>query len=177
MIMVDELKHPETQKQYVIGLFKKEDEALSAVAAVKASDWEIDNVYTPVPSQRIMSALQLKKSRVGYFTLVGGIIGFIAGMALAVYSADQWQLIVQGKPIKAWVPFFIVSFELTILFSVIANVIGFLFFTGLPKFKLPSHYYPDCTGDVYGVVASCKSGDHNKLIDLFNRNGGEARIF
>ena len=174
---MDDMVNNKPQKQYVIGLFKEEDETVAAVAAIGASDWKIEDVYTPIPSKKIISALKLKKSRVGYFTLAGGILGFLSGLGLAIYSAQQWKFIVQGKPVVSLVPFFIVSFELTILFSVIANVIGFLFFTGLPKFKLPTHYYPECTGEVYGIVASCKTGDHTKLIDLFNRNGGEARIF
>ena len=175
--MADELTNNKPQKQYVIGLFKEEDQALSAVAGLKASDWDINNVYTPIPSKKLAAALGLKKSKVGYFTLVGGIIGFFAGLALSAFSAKQWELIVQGKPIISLIPFFIVSFELTILFSVIANVIGFLFYTGLPKTKLPLHYYPDCSGDLYGIVASCNTGEHTKLMDLFNRNGGEARIY
>ena len=175
--MNNDAGRPKDEKQYVIGLFKEEEKTLSAVAGLMASDWKIENVYSPIPSHKIMTALKYKKSKVGYFTLFGGIIGFLSGLALATYSATQWHLIVQGKPIISLVPFFIVSFELTILFSVIANVIGFFFFTGLPKARLPVHYYPECSEDVYGIVASCRYEDHNKLMDLFARNGGEARIF
>jgi molybdopterin-containing oxidoreductase family membrane subunit len=164
-------------KQYIIGLFKKEDQAVSAVEALMASDWEIEDVYTPIPSKSIQEALHLDQSRVGYFTLAGGILGFISGIFLTFFSATQWQLIVSGKPVISMVPFFIVSFELAILFSVIGNVIGFLVLTGLPKSKPPPHYYKECSGGHFGVVAACRTGDHKKLVRLFNAHGGEARIY
>ena len=81
-----------------------------------------------------MDALDLKKSRVGWFTLAGGILGFLSGFALAVFAATRWNLIVGGKPVVAWVPFFIVGFEFTVLFAVLGNIVGLLTQTGLPQF-------------------------------------------
>jgi molybdopterin-containing oxidoreductase family membrane subunit len=164
-------------KQYVIGLFPKEDQAVSAIHALMDSPWEIDDVYSPVPSKKIQEALYMKPSRVGWFTLCGGILGFIAGLALTVFSASQWSLMVSGKPVISLVPFFIVSFELTILFSVIGNVIGFLWFSGLPTSKPPRHYFQECSGRYFGVVAACRTGDLKKLVTFFDEHGGEARIY
>jgi hypothetical protein len=164
-------------KKYIIGLFEKENQVVAAINALMESDWEIDDVYSPIPSKKIREALYLKPSRVGLFTLCGGVLGFVTGLFLTVFSASQWTLIVSGKPVISLVPFFIVSFELTILFSVIGNVLGFLLLTGLPRSRLPHHYYKECSGGYFGVVAACKIGDHKKLIRLFDEYGGETRIF
>jgi molybdopterin-containing oxidoreductase family membrane subunit len=164
-------------KKYIIGLFAKEDQAVLAINALMESEWEIDDVYSPVPSKKIQEALYLKPGKIGYFTLCGGILGFITGIMLTVFSASQWSLIVSGKPVISLVPFFIVSFELTILFSVIGNVTGFLWLTGLPKSRPPNHYYKECSGGYFGVVAACKTGDHKKLMGLFDQFGGESRIY
>ena len=113
-------------KKYIMGLFKDENQVVSTLAALKDSAYQFQRVHCPIPSHKIMDALNLKKSKVGWFTLTGGILGLISGFALAVYCSIEWKLIVSGKPIISLIPFFIVGFEFTILFAVFGNVIGLL---------------------------------------------------
>ena len=94
----------------------------------------------------------------GYFTLAGGIIGFFSGIGLAIYTALQWNLIVSGKPVVALIPFLIVGFEFTILFAVFGNVLGLLFQTNLPEFQSLRIYDPRCSGEHFGILASCAEG-------------------
>ena len=115
-------------EKQVMGLFVNEDQAVSAINELTDSPWSLKRVHSPIPSHRIAEALKLKKSPVGFFTLCGGIFGFVSGFSLAAFTAARWGLIVSGKPILAWIPFVIVGFEFTILFSVFGNV------AGLPKF-------------------------------------------
>ena len=122
-------------KRHIMGLFKNEDNVVSAINGLKQSRYEFIRVNSPIPSHKIMDALKLKKSMVGWFTLCGGILGFIGGFALAIFTATRWNLIVSGKPIIAIIPFVIVGFEATILFSVFGNVIGLLTQTRLPSYR------------------------------------------
>ena len=119
-------------------------------------------------------ALGLKKSKVGWFTLAGGIIGFFSGFALAIFTATRWDLIVSGKPVVPFIPFFIVGFEFTILFAIFGNVIGFMIFNDLPQLDF-SIYDPRCSGEYFGIVACCNPGEKN-LVDFFQRNKGEAKV-
>jgi len=106
----------------VMGLFTDENQVVSAIRDIKDSPWTMHRVHSPIPSHKIDNALGSKKSKVGYFTLVGGITGFFAGFLLAAFTASQWNLIVSGKPVISLVPFFIVGFEFTILlFSVMSS--------------------------------------------------------
>ena len=155
----------------VTGLFHSEEAVVHALDAIAQTDWPVRDVHSPVPPHKIMGLLNIKKSPVGYFTLLGGITGFLAGLGLAGYSSVQWQLMVSGKPVISLVPFFIVAFELTILFSVVANVIGFLIFTGLPRLKLPEHYDAACSGSRFGVVAECPAEEKAALIVFFKERG------
>jgi molybdopterin-containing oxidoreductase family membrane subunit len=164
-------------RRYVLGSFRDESEAVSAVEALKKSSWELNRVHSPIPSHRISNALKEKKSRVGYFTLVGGIIGFFAGFALATYTAVQWNLIVSGKPVVAWLPFLIVGFEFTILFAVLGNVIGLVTQARLPEFESLKTYDPRFSGDYFGIVASCTEGEQQKLMDFLTNMGGEVKAF
>ena len=164
-------------KEYILGSFRDENQAVSAIEALKKSPWTLDRVHSPFPSHRISNALKEKKSRVGYFTLVGGIIGFFTGFALATYTAVQWNLIVSGKPVVAWLPFLIVGFEFTILFAVLGNVIGLLTQARLPEFEGLKTYDPRFSGDYFGIVASCGEGEQQQLMDLLTNMGGEVKAF
>jgi molybdopterin-containing oxidoreductase family membrane subunit len=140
---------------------------------LKTSPWSLIRVHGPIPNHKIAEALKLPKSKVGYFTLAGGIIGFFTGFLLAAYTSVQWDLIVSGKPIVALVPFFIVGFEFTILFSVFGNVIGLINVGGLPDWKGVTEYDPRCSGDRYGITAACDPAQAADLRRFFQEHGAQ----
>jgi hypothetical protein len=161
----------------LMGTFVDEGRAASAILALERTPWRVKRVHSPFPSHKLGQALKLKKSPVGWFTLAGGILGFFTGLGLAVYTAVQWNLIVWGKPVVAWIPFIIVGFEFTILFAVFGNVIGLIVLGDLPEFRTLKHYDPRCSGEHFGVLISCEEKDQDKVVAFFNKHGGEARIF
>ena len=160
----------------VMGLFTDESRAVSAIEAIKDSPWQLSRVHSPIPSHKISDALELKKSKVGYFTLAGGITGFFSGFLLAAFTASQWHLIVSGKPVIALVPFFIVGFEFTILFAIFGNVVGLIHQMQLPEYKGLEQYDPRCSGHHFGVTVSCKHDDIEGLKHFFQSNGGEVEV-
>ncbi len=164
-------------ERYIMGLFKDEDQVVSSIRALEDSPFELQRVNIPFPSHKILDALKLKKSKVGYFTLVGGILGFFMGFGLAIFCATKWGLIVSGKPVIAPIPFFIVGFEFTILFAVFGNIIGLLALGRLPSFKGLKHYDPRCSGEHFGVLASCKPDQQQDLSEFFKIRGGEITVF
>ncbi len=165
------------RKRHIMGLFTSEDKVVSAINALKESSYEFIRVNTPIPSHKIMDALKLKNSRVGWFTLCGGILGFLGGFALAIFTATRWNLIVSGKPIIAIIPFIVVGFEVTILGSVFGNVIGLLTQTRLPSFRWLKDYDPRCSGEHFGVLAACDAMQEDGLKDFFQQQGAEIKVF
>lgn len=164
-------------KRHIMGLFKDENSVISAIDALKQSRFKFIRVNTPFPSHKIMDALKLKKSMVGWFTLCGGILGFLGGFALAIYASEQWDLIVAGKPIVALIPFVIVGFEGTILFSVFGNVIGLLILTRLPSYRWLRYYDPRCSGEHFGVLAACETEQEDGLKEFFQKQGADVTVF
>lgn len=164
-------------ESYIMGLFRDEDRAVDAVRSIRQSAFRFHRCHSPIPSHKLTDALETKPSRVGYFTLIGGIIGFFTGFLLAIYTATQWNLMVSGKPVVALVPFFIVGFEFTILFAVFGNVIGMLVLSRLPRYDQLEHYDPRCSGEHFGILASCDASQQDQLVDFFKHYGGEIRIF
>jgi len=164
-------------KRYIMGLFKDEDQVVSAIKELKTSSYKFIRVNMPFPSHKIMEVLNLKKSKVGWFTLGGGIFGLLAGFALAIYTATEWSLMVSGKPIVAYVPFVVVSFEATILCAVFGNILGLITQTRLPSYKGLKYYDPRCSGQYFGILATCATEQEDELKDFMQRQGGEVRIF
>jgi len=160
----------------VMGLFTDENQLISAIEDIKGSPWQLCRVHSPIPSHKISDALELKKSKVGYFTLAGGITGFFSGFLLAAFTAAQWHLIVGGKPVIALVPFFIVGFEFTILFAIFGNVVGLIHQMRLPEYKGLEQYDPRCSGHHFGVTVSCKAEELEGLKHFFQNKGGEVTV-
>jgi molybdopterin-containing oxidoreductase family membrane subunit len=164
-------------EQHIMGIFRDEDQVITTVQDLKASPYRFKRVNMPIPSHKIMDALNLKKSRVGWFTLCGGIIGFLSGFALAIFTATRWNLIVSGKPIVAIIPFVVVGFEATILFAVFGNVIGLLTQMRLPNDRWLKYYDPRCSGEHFGVLASCAMEQLDELKAFFRERGAELKVF
>ena len=164
-------------RKHILGSFRDEDQAVLAIEALKQTPWKLHRAHSPFPNPRIEEAIKLKKSRVGYFTLAGGIIGFFTGFALAIYTAVQWNLIVSGKPIVAIIPFLIVGFEFTVLFAVFGNIVGLLTQARLPEYETLKEYDPRFSGEHFGIVASCDEGQQQELMAFLKGRGGEVRVF
>ena len=161
----------------IMGLFKDDGTAARAIRDLAGSGFAFRRAHSPVPSHKILEALKLKKGRVGWFTLAGGILGFFSGFALAIFTSTRWNLIVSGKPIIAIVPFVVVGFEATILGSVFGNVLGLLTQTRLPSFRWFKYYDPRCSGEHFGVLAACEIEKEDGLKDFFQKQGAEVRVF
>ena len=81
----------------IMGIFSSEDAAATAIDELRETPWTIERVHSPIPSHAIEHALELPRSRVGWFTLAGGIIGFFTGFLFAAFTATRWSLMVSGK--------------------------------------------------------------------------------
>jgi Alternative complex III, ActD subunit len=159
----------------IMGIFSSESGAAEAIDRLRETPWTIERVHSPIPSHEIEHALEPPKSRVGWFTLAGGITGFFTGFLLAAFTASRWSLIVGGKPVVALVPFFIVGFEFTILFAVFGNVLGLISQARLPRFGARPHYDERFSGDRFGVLARCSAAEQDELTRFFENNGAESK--
>ena len=96
------------------------------------------DAITPFPVHGLDAAMGMRRSRVPRFSLTGGVIGFATGMSL-IWWTDAWDypLIVGGKPYFSPMFAFPVSYELAILFTAFATIIGMFVLN-----RLPMHYHP-----------------------------------
>jgi hypothetical protein len=95
-------------------------------------------VFTPFPVHGMDKAMGLKNSKVGWFSFIGGVIGYTTGMLMIWWmNAVDYRLVVGGKPMFSPYSAFPPSYELTILFGAFGSLGGMLFLNRLPRLYHP----------------------------------------
>jgi hypothetical protein len=122
----------------LIATFETAPELYHAAEKVRDAGYRHWDCITPFPVHGLDKAMGLRRSIVPRISLAGGITGFITGMSLIWWTGGvDYQLIVGGKPLFSPMFAFPVSYELTILFTAFATIIGMSVLNGLPM-----HYHP-----------------------------------
>jgi len=157
----------------ILGVFKHLDCCVSSIEALKASGRDKLEVYSPVPSHEIQDALGIKPSPLGYATLVGAVIGLVGGIWLSYHAMSSYELMVQGKPLVAWLPWFVVGFEATILIGCLANLIFMFAMSGLPNLKKAPGYDERFSVDAFGIFVFCHGKDAEQVRAILEAQGAE----
>ena len=129
--------------------------------------------YAPAPFPEVEDAVIEKPSRVRLFTLIGGLIGVVTGYAMTIWMANDWQLIVGGKPFSSIPPYTIIAFELTILFGGLLTALGLLVFGKLPRFKLDAAYSRRFSAEDFGLTVRCQERDVPEIDALLRAHGAK----
>ncbi len=99
------------------------------------------DTHSPFPIHGMDRAMGLGNSKVGYFTLGGGITGLAVGYWLQWWTAAvDYPLNISGKPLFAIEPSIPIIFEVVVLFSAFGAVAGMLALNGLPRPYHPLFY-------------------------------------
>jgi len=122
--------------------------------------------FSPVKLEEIEKLLGAEKSPVRYWTVAGGVAGFISGYALTVGTAESYELIVGGKHPESLFTYLLVMFELTVLFAAYANFISALIYTRLYKGKIHPNYDPRFSMDQFGLLLTYDAGQEEYLDDI-----------
>jgi hypothetical protein len=122
-----------------------------AIERLRSEGHEQLDVFTPVMSPELEEALGIESSPVRRWALIGGITGFVTALALTSLTALAYPIVTQGKPIVSLPAFFIIMFEMTILFSGLFGFAGVLFHTRKPARRLSPHYRPAFSNDRFGI--------------------------
>jgi len=118
--------------------FSSASSLMTAAEKVRDSGFRKWDVYSPFPIHGMDAAMGFSRSRVSFFSLIGGITGLTTAFILIYYtSALNYPLIVQGKPYFALEPSMPVFFELTVLLTAFGTIIGLLLLTLMPRLHHP----------------------------------------
>ncbi len=141
----------------ILGLFEYVDRLLSASSRLNAEGYNV-TIISPVPLVHEIEHVEgEKKSPLRFFTLFGGLSGWLFGTVLALGTSALYVLPRGGRPIFSITPTLLISYETTILGGVIMSLIGFFVLAGLPYFEGFPHYRgevecPEAAIDAFGVI-------------------------
>lgn len=138
----------------------------TAVKEVRAAGYKHFDAHTPFPIHGLDHAMGLGNSKVGYFTIGGGLTGLALAVWLQWFTGGvDYPLNISGKPYFALEPSIPVAFEVTILLSALTAVAAMLALNGLPRPYSPLFYsknFARVTDDAFFI----QIGASDKKFDL-----------
>ncbi len=160
---------------HIIGLFHEPDTALATAGKLKGAGLPTPELQSPIPLEGVEEVLGEKKTVIKRFTFFGGIIGASSGFLLAAGTAVLWAHPTGGRPVIAIPPFLIITYELTILFGILATVIGFLISARLPAVR-ERIYVPEAAVDKFAVIVACDNDEHREHAETILREAGAQEV-
>lgn len=160
---------------HLIGLFHDPASALAAAGKLKGAGFGTPELQSPVPIHGVEEVLGKKKSVIKRFTLIGAILGGTTGFLLASITAVLFPHPTGGRPIITIPPFLIITYELTILFGILATVLGFLISARLPAIR-ERLYVPEAAIDKFVVSVTCDNDDSTRRASEILRDLGVGEI-
>lgn len=136
----------------LFGKFKYVDSLLEAARNLKLAGYSF-KTFSPIP---LVHELEEEfgpthKRFLRYFTLYGGVTGFMTGTLITLVTAALYVLPRGGRPLFSITPTLIISYETTILFGVGMTLLGFVILAGLPSFNNRVDD-PDIGSDTFGLL-------------------------
>ena len=126
----------------VMGEFSDPHELVHAGRKIREMGYTKLDAMTPFPVHGIDEALGIPYSKLGWIVICIGLCGTATAELLIWWcGAINYPLVIGGKPLFDFTFSIPVTFELTVLFSSFAAVIGMLALNGLPKLYHPSLNY------------------------------------
>ncbi len=164
----------------VVGISSREEPLVRTLEQLRQRGYRNVKTFSPVPSEefeefheKFLEGPGSGKSPVRAYTLTGGILGFISGLALTIWTSLDWPLLTGGKPIVSIPPYLIIAFELTILFGGLFTLAGLLIHARLPQTAPEAGYNARFSVDRFGVFVPCEDGQAEEIKQLFHAAGVE----
>ncbi len=159
----------------VMGLFSHEDSFLNAARQLRAAGFDDLTLMSPIPLHEAQEILEIGKSPVRRFSLIGAIVGAVSGFALAAGTALVFILPTGGRPIITIPPYLIITYEMTILFGVLSTLLGFHIVSGLPAWR-DRPYAKETNIDQFSVAVDCGPDGDIALAERIIREAGAAKV-
>jgi Protein of unknown function (DUF3341) len=122
----------------IMAEFDNPADILHAAQKVREDGYRYWDVFTPFPIHGMDRAMGISNSKVGWFSFIGGCLGYTTGMLMIWFMNDvDYPIVIGGKPMFSPFAAFPPSYELTILFGSFGALLGMLFLNRLPRLHHP----------------------------------------
>jgi hypothetical protein len=151
----------------IMAEFRTAADILHAAEKVRDAGFRRWDAFTPFPVHGLDRAMGLKNSKVGWFSFLGGVVGYTTGMLMIWFmNAVDYPILVGGKPMFSPFAAFPPSYELTILFGAFGSLGGMLFLNKLPRLHHPllkNKRFGLVTHDRYFLVIECEDPKYSEV--------------
>jgi hypothetical protein len=117
--------------------FRSPEDLIAAARKAREAGYRDLDAFTPFPVEGLDRILHLPRPSISFVGLGGAIAGAGIALGMQLFTNYDYPLNVGGRPIYALSAFAVVTFELTILFSALAMLVGMLWQNGLPRLSYP----------------------------------------
>jgi hypothetical protein len=122
----------------VIGDFDTPEDLLRAIRTARAAGYTKMEAFSPFPVHGVDEALGAPRSPLGRIVIVFALVGLAGAVLLQWWTgAVDYKLIIAGKPLFALEPSVPIMFELAVLLSAFATVLGMFHLN-----RIPTYYHP-----------------------------------
>jgi hypothetical protein len=122
------------------------------------------SAITLISAEPIPFAGEIAGSRIGLFSVLGGVLGAASGLLLTVLTSRSVDLVTGGLPIVTTWAFGIVVFETTALGAILATFIRMIYEAGLAR-RGALRFYSEAVADgKIALVVEC-AVDHRSLAE------------
>jgi hypothetical protein len=154
----------------VLGVFEQPGHIAGAARRLRDRGYTDLESFSPAPFAEVDDAMLEKPSGVRGFTLVGGLTGVVTGYALTLWMANDWPIMLGGKPFSSIPPYTIIAFELTILFGGLLTALGLFVVGRLPSFRLHKAYSARFSAEDFGLAVRCRDRDVAEIDGLLREH-------
>ena len=159
----------------LLGVYTDPEKVAGVARKLRGRGYTELEIYAPAPFAEVDDAVDPKPSGVRLYTLIGGLLGVVTGYAVTIWMANDWQLMLGGKPFSSIPPYTIIAFELTILFGGLATALGLFVKGRLPRFRLDPEYRVRFSAEDFGVAIHCRARDVAE-VDALLRDHGSVEV-
>lgn len=159
-----------------LGTFKDVETAVRAVDSLVKAGFSEETITSltsvPYPNGVIVKTDQRTWFR--WLSAAGGIIGAVAGFALAAGTAYMYPVQTGDKPIIAYFPTGIITYEITMLFAILGAIGGMFLEMKLPPWR-EKVYDPAIGEGAIGISVSADTGDRSTRAETIMKEAGALR--
>ena len=156
-------------------LYTDDDVLMSAVKAVKAEKYYIEEIYTPFPVHGLDKAMGLEPTRIAIAAFLYGCVGLAVATAMMNFiMIEDWPQDIGGKPSFSYIenmPAFVpIMFEMTVFFAAHLMVITFYLRSRMWPFKNAENPDPRTTDDHFLMEIPIQNNE-KQLKSLLTKTG------
>ena len=131
------------------------------------------NVISGVPITHKMLGRPHPWTNVSRLALGGAVIGFFIGLFLNFATPNLYAVRVGGQPLFPIPPGLIITFEMTMLFALLATFLGVFLDSFFPNYG-PMEYVPEISDGKIGLFFKVPQEEQQNFSDVMSQMGAES---